>query len=176
METTDYTDCTDFEWLVDGGRFLSLDGSRPASIFFEISKICEICGSAFSHLFAVPYSKCGHLLANDRKKKPLSLRKAALGKRMPFGLVRSGNRGAHVHAAPITVEGDAAVGEREQGVVAADADIEAGVELRAALADDDVTGDDGLAAELLHAETLAARVATVLDGALSFLMGHVWKG
>jgi hypothetical protein len=80
METTDYTDCTDFEWLVDGGRFLSLDGSRPASIFFEISKICEICGSAFSRLFRFHIPNAVTCGANDRKKKPLSLRKAALGK------------------------------------------------------------------------------------------------
>jgi hypothetical protein len=50
METTDYTDYTDFEWLVVGGDSNSMDGSRPVSIFFEISKICEICGSAFSRL------------------------------------------------------------------------------------------------------------------------------
>ena len=39
-----------------------------------------------------------------------------------------------------------AVGEGEQGVIPADADAGAGLHLGAALADDDVAGDDALAA------------------------------
>ena len=54
-----------------------------------------------------------------------------------------------------------ALGEREQGVVAADADAVTGVELGAALADDDVAGYDPLAAELLDAEPLPGTVAAV---------------
>jgi hypothetical protein len=50
METTDCTDYTDSEWFVDGGDSNSMDGIRPVSIFFEISKLCEICGSAFFRL------------------------------------------------------------------------------------------------------------------------------
>src|SRR5512137_2130219 len=86
--------------------------------------------------------------------------------------MRSVGLGQHVHAAGVLIESHAAIGERENRMVAADAHALAGVELGAALADDDVAGDDGLAAEFLHAEALAARVATVLDGALSFLVGH----
>ena len=42
METTDCTDCTDSEWLVDGGDSIQWVAAGPVSIFFEISKICEI--------------------------------------------------------------------------------------------------------------------------------------
>ena len=54
-----------------------------------------------------------------------------------------------------------AVGGGEQGVVAADADILAGIHLGAALADDDVARQDLLAAEALHAQALAVRIAAV---------------
>src|SRR5687767_7627922 len=47
---------------------------------------------------------------------------------------------------------DLAVDQREQGVVAAEADAHARMELGAALADDDVSGFDRLAAVHLHAE------------------------
>jgi hypothetical protein len=40
------TDCTDFEWLVDGGDSIQWVAAGTVSLFFEISKICEICGSA----------------------------------------------------------------------------------------------------------------------------------
>jgi tRNA threonylcarbamoyladenosine biosynthesis protein TsaE len=61
-------------------------------------------------------------------------------------------------------------------VVTANADTHAGMPLGAALADDDVTGDHSLTAELLHAKALGAGIATVLDGTLSFLMGHKSRG
>ena len=56
---------------------------------------------------------------------------------------------------------DLAVDQREQRVVAAQAHARTRMELGAALADDDVAGDDSLAAELLHAETTASGVTTV---------------
>ena len=49
----------------------------------------------------------------------------------------------------------------EQRVVAATADVHAGVEVGAALADQDLAGLDDLAAEALDAEPLGVRVATV---------------
>ena len=49
---------------------------------------------------------------------------------------------------------DRAGDEREQRVVAAAADAVAGVEVRAALADEDLAGVDVLAAEALDAEAL----------------------
>src|SRR5207253_982689 len=64
------------------------------------------------------------------------------------------------------------VDERVDRVVAAEADVLAGVEHRADLTDDDVPGDDLLAAELLDAAKLRIRVAPVLRGADSFLVCH----
>src|SRR6478609_4343954 len=62
--------------------------------------------------------------------------------------------------------------EGEEGVVLADADVEAGVEAGAALADDDRAGADGLAAVGLDAEVLGVGVAAVPGGAAAFLMCH----
>src|SRR5688572_7733477 len=55
----------------------------------------------------------------------------------------------------------ATVLEGEQRVIGADADVEARAHRGAALADQDVAGEHGFTAELLHAETLAVRFATV---------------
>jgi hypothetical protein len=49
----------------------------------------------------------------------------------------------------------------EQGVVTATTDIDAGVEVRAALADDDLAGLDDLTAESLDAQTLSVGFAAV---------------
>ena len=57
-------------------------------------------------------------------------------------------------------------------MILAATDTDTRMNLRATLSDYDVAGDDGLATKLLHAETFAAGVASVLDGALSFLMSH----
>src|SRR6476646_818928 len=54
-----------------------------------------------------------------------------------------------------------AVGGGEQRVVAAAPDVEAGVELRAALTNDDRARGDRLAAEPLHAQPLRVGIATV---------------
>src|SRR5688572_32169478 len=70
------------------------------------------------------------------------------------------------------LELDGAVLEREDRVVLAEADVEAGVELRAALADDDPAGGDELPAEHLHAPVLRVAVATVAAGTLSLFMCH----
>src|SRR3954454_47030 len=60
----------------------------------------------------------------------------------------------------------------EDRVVLADAHALARVELRAALADDDLASRDGLAGEHLHAEALGVRVAPVAAGAEPLLMSH----
>ena len=62
--------------------------------------------------------------------------------------------------------------EREQRVVAATADAVTGVEVGAALADEDLAGLDDLAAEALHAEELRVGVATVARGARALLVSH----
>ena len=106
------------------------------------------------------------------KKKAASIFGSGLFSEFRKISVRSGGLSDHVHAAAFLVELHAAVDEGEERVVTADADTETWMHLRSALADEDVTGDDGLAAELFHAEALAAGIATVFNGALSFFMGH----
>src|SRR5688572_3927060 len=59
-------------------------------------------------------------------------------------------------------------------MVFATADVRARIDARAALANDDVAGHDGFAAELLHAEALGFRIATVARGAACFLMCHLY--
>src|SRR3954468_13964017 len=68
-------------------------------------------------------------------------------------------------------------GPRRAGVervVPADPDALAGMEARAALADDDLAAGDVLAREDLDAEALGVRVAPVARGAEPLLMRH-WK-
>src|SRR3546814_3846492 len=65
-----------------------------------------------------------------------------------------------------------ALGDGEDRVIPAEADILARMHLGAALADDDVPGDDGLAPELLHAEATALGVAPVAGAAAGFLVRH----
>ena len=71
-----------------------------------------------------------------------------------------------------TREVDATVAQSEQRVVLATTDVFAGMELRAALTNDDVAGDDVLATEALHAKSLGMRVAAVTGGAKTFFMSH----
>src|SRR5574337_1285828 len=70
------------------------------------------------------------------------------------------------------VELDGAFGGGEQGVVAAHADVAAGVIDGAALAHQDVAGNDGLAAELLDAEAAAFGVAAVAGRTACLFMSH----
>src|SRR3954469_7985977 len=77
------------------------------------------------------------------------------------------------HATPATLaelHDPRALGEDR--VVLADADADAGVELGAALAHDDLAAADGLAGEHLDAEALGVRVAAVAAGAEALLMSH----
>src|SRR6188508_2425609 len=60
----------------------------------------------------------------------------------------------------------------EEGVVAAAAHAGARVEVRAALADDDLAGAHDLAAEALHAEALRVGVAAVLGARGTLLVSH----
>ena len=69
--------------------------------------------------------------------------------------------GDHVDAPALAVERDHSVGQREQGVVAADADVAAGVIAGAALADDDASTGYDLPAKCLKAKPLRVRIAAV---------------
>src|SRR3954468_7157251 len=75
---------------------------------------------------------------------------------------------ASTPGAELHVAGD----QRKQGVVAATTDAGAGVEVRAALADDDLAGVDQLAAVPLHAEALGVGVPTVLGRGRTLLVCH----
>src|SRR5690606_18195770 len=68
-------------------------------------------------------------------------------------------------AAALRAELDRARFQSEQRVVAATADACAGVEVRAALTDDNLACADLLAAETLYAKTLGVGVTTVTGGA-----------
>ena len=111
-------------------------------------------------------------------KKPPALAGGGFGKLMgdeisPFlDLVRSDFGWLDVHTTTVAVEVDVAGDAGVDGVVLAEVNIQAGVPLGATLTNDDVAGDDDFATELFHAEALGVRIATVLDGALSFFMGH----
>src|SRR6185436_11463842 len=70
---------------------------------------------------------------------------------------------------------DLAVLEREQRVVGAQAHVRARAHGGAALADQDVAGENAFAAELLHAEALAVRFAAVTGTAACLFVCHVSK-
>src|SRR5262249_36940302 len=78
-----------------------------------------------------------------------------------------------VDAAALAVEPHHAVGQREQRVVAAAADVAAGVVAGAALPHQDAAGRHRLAAVLLDAQPLAVRLAAVADRTLPFFRCHV---
>src|SRR5690606_32660291 len=67
---------------------------------------------------------------------------------------------------------DLAIDQREQRVVAAQADARTRVELGAALTDDDVAGLDGLATVHLDAEVLRVGVAAVARGTYALFVCH----
>ena len=75
-------------------------------------------------------------------------------------------------AAIAFIEANLTVGESEEGVIAAHADIGASMEAGAALADDNGSCGDCFSAEAFDAKTLAAAIASVAGRSLSFLMGH----
>jgi hypothetical protein len=78
----------------------------------------------------------------------------------------------NVHTATVAVELHVAVHKSPDRVVTAEADIAAGLEFGSTLAENDIPGDDGLAAKFFNAKTLADAVASVFDTALSFFMSH----
>ena len=74
------------------------------------------------------------------------------------------------------LEGDDAVNEGIEGVVAAHADVLAGIVLRATLAHDDVASYALLTTKNLHTESLSCGLAAVLRTTYTFFMCHVSLG
>jgi hypothetical protein len=70
------------------------------------------------------------------------------------------------------IEANLAVGESEEGVITAHADIGSSMEAGAALADDNRSCGNSFPAEAFDAKTLTAAIASVAGRSLSFLMGH----
>src|SRR5882672_2382391 len=131
---------------------------------------------------------------------PQSLRSCPEGRARPFDRLRTGLRrpgvrpknkprltgacsmrqgrlqrlDAHRLAVARALDGVAhfAVDQCEQRVVLADADIAAGMELGAALANDDRAGRDGLAAEHLDAEHFRLGITAVPRGTAAFFLCH----
>ena len=66
-----------------------------------------------------------------------------------------------IHPAAFLIEPHDAIDKGEQRVVFAHAHVAAGAEFGAALANDDVAGNDPLAAKTLHAKALSIRITTV---------------
>ena len=88
------------------------------------------------------------------------------------GLGGRDGRGIDVDAPVAAIKADVAVGKGEKGMIATHADVVTGVELGAALTDEDGAGENELAAEAFHAETLAVAVAAVACRSLTFFMCH----
>jgi len=80
--------------------------------------------------------------------------------------------GDDVDFARVLDELDSAVDECEDGEVASNAGVFAGEVLGSALADDDASCGDLLAAVCLHATVLRIAVASVAAGGLAFFMCH----
>lgn len=76
-------------------------------------------------------------------------------------------------AAATRTELNVAGGGGEQGVVITATHVIAGVEVGAALADDDLTGVDELTTETLHTEALRVGVTAVAGGTQTLLVCHV---
>jgi len=72
----------------------------------------------------------------------------------------------------VVFELDRAGDLREQRVVLAQPDVQAGTELPAALSDEDRTARHDVAIEPLHAEALRVAVAAVARAALTFFVSH----
>ena len=94
------------------------------------------------------------------------------GNRAGPGLGGRGGRGIDVDAPVAAVEADVAVGKGEKSVIATHADVIAGVELGAALADENGAGGNELAAVTFYAKALAVAVAAVACRSLTFFMCH----
>ena len=73
------------------------------------------------------------------------------------------------------IESHIAIDQCENCVIAAEADVFAGLKFRAALTDDDVPRDNHLAAKSFDAAPLADAIAAILDAALSFFVCHLKK-
>src|SRR3954466_11968543 len=96
-------------------------------------------------------------------------------RKMEPGPTRSIGVDAHEGVAfgALLAELHAALFQGEQRVIGADTDVGASTHRGTALADQDVAGNDVLAAVLLHAQTFAVRIAAVTGTAACLFVCHV---
>ena len=80
--------------------------------------------------------------------------------------------GNDIDPAAVFVKLHPAIDQGEKGPVPARADIEAGVEFRPALADENAARGDQLTAEFFYSQSFADAVAPVANAALTFLVCH----
>jgi hypothetical protein len=80
-----------------------------------------------------------------------------------------------IDAPTAAIEAHVTVHERENGVIASEADVFPRDKFSPALTDDDITRDNHLTAEFFDPEPLANAVAAVFDASLSFFMCHGLK-
>src|SRR5262249_47320799 len=78
----------------------------------------------------------------------------------------------NIDAAAGLIEADDAIDQSEQRPIFAGADVHPRTELAAALSNEDVAGDDFLAAKALHATALRVGITAVTGRTLAFLMSH----
>ena len=64
------------------------------------------------------------------------------------------------------------LGNCEQGIISTDLDVQARFDLGAALADEDVSGENGLTSKFFYTQPLCIAVATVSAGTTTFFMCH----
>jgi len=84
----------------------------------------------------------------------------------------SNRGGVDIDASAFSVKPDVSVDQSVQRVVVSAPDVTSGVVLGADLADDNGTGGNHFAAELLNATSLGVAVTAVSAAALAFLMCH----
>ena len=113
---------------------------------------------------------------SERKCPSLPVRKEGTRSLLFSGFALCLCDGFYGHRATVEtslLEGDDTVREGIQSVVAAHADILAGIVLRATLANDDVASYAVLTTKNLHTESLCCRLAAVLRTTYTFFMCHV---
>jgi hypothetical protein len=77
-----------------------------------------------------------------------------------------------IYAPAIAIEFHVPVNKGKNGIVASETDISSRQKLGAALAKNNVAGDNGFSTEPFHTESFTRAVAPILDAALSLLMSH----
>lgn len=89
------------------------------------------------------------------------------------GRFASAVRGDHVHTMAGFIEEDFAIDQRKQSPIASGADVVAGNEFSAALADQNASSGNKFTAETFYAQPFAYTITPVTDASLTFLVCHI---